>query len=72
MSVVWPDPDLHNYSICRWGEDGYVRLSREDPDNCGTNNTPMDGTACTGGPGSQEQTVSCENFGDFTKSNTIG
>jgi len=40
-----------------WGEDGYVRLSREDPDNCGSNNTPMDGTACTGGPGSQGQTV---------------
>ena len=32
----------------------------------------MDGTACTGGPGSQEQTVSCENFGDLTKLNTIG
>ena len=71
MSVVWPDPDLHIYSICRWGEDGYVRLSREDPDNCGTNNTPMDGTACTGGPGSQEQTVSCENIWRLEKI-TIG
>ena len=35
----------------RWGEDGYVRLSREDPSDCGVNNTPMDGTACEGGPG---------------------
>ena len=45
------------YFYFSWGEDGYVRLSRENPDGCGTNNTPMDGTACVGGPGSQGQKV---------------
>merc|ERR1719418_397810 len=38
-----------------WGEDGYIRLKRTA--ECGMNSTPMDGTACVGGPGSEQQTV---------------
>jgi len=41
----------------RWGEDGYIRLKRESELMCGTNSTPMDGTACVGGPGNDEQHV---------------
>lgn len=41
----------------RWGEDGYIRLQRESSMECGTNSTPMDGTACVGGPGNDEQHV---------------
>ncbi|MFN9900028.1 MAG: C1 family peptidase [bacterium] len=32
-----------------WGEDGYIKLQRSS--SCGVNSTPMDGTACVGGPG---------------------
>jgi hypothetical protein len=49
----------------RWGEDGYVRISREDPSGCGVNNTPMDGTACEGGPGSDSQKVKWSDFLNF-------
>ena len=38
-----------------WGEDGFIRLKRTS--ECGVNSTPMDGTACVGGPGSDQQTV---------------
>jgi len=38
-----------------WGEDGYIKLQRTS--QCGTNSTPMDGTACVGGPGNDAQTV---------------
>merc|ERR1711931_242510 len=41
----------------RWGEDGYIRLARDAEAQCGTDSTPMDGTACSGGPGSDEQHV---------------
>lgn len=41
----------------RWGEDGYIRLKRQATAECGTNSTPMDGTACVGGPGNDEQHV---------------
>jgi len=41
----------------RWGEDGYIRLKRDSAAQCGTDSTPMDGTACSGGPGSDEQHV---------------
>ena len=41
----------------RWGEDGYIRLRRDATAQCGTDSTPMDGTACSGGPGSDEQHV---------------
>lgn len=41
----------------RWGEDGYIKLKRQSAQECGTNSTPMDGTACVGGPGNDEQTV---------------
>jgi cathepsin L len=42
--------------ICRnswspsWGELGYIRILRSDADeeNCGTDVTPQDGTACEG------------------------
>merc|ERR1712042_268681 len=40
-----------------WGEDGYIRLKRESSMECGTDSTPMDGTACVGGPGNDEQHV---------------
>ena len=32
--------------VHRWGEDGYVKLSREDPERCAENSAPSDGTAC--------------------------
>jgi len=38
-----------------WGEDGYIKMLRTP--KCGTNTTPMDGTACVGGPGNDAQTV---------------
>merc|ERR1711887_471965 len=38
-----------------WGEDGYIKLQRTS--QCGLNSTPMDGTACVGGPGNDQQTV---------------
>merc|ERR1712083_74517 len=40
-----------------WGEDGYIRLKRESTAVCGVNSSPMDGTACVGGPGNDQQTV---------------
>jgi len=38
-----------------WGEGGYIKLLRTS--KCGVNSTPMDGTACVGGPGNDKQTV---------------
>jgi len=38
-----------------WGEDGYIKLLRTS--ECGVNSTPMDGTACVGGPGTDQQRV---------------
>eukprot|EP00092_Neocalanus_flemingeri_P032974 GFUD01035858.1.p1 GENE.GFUD01035858.1~~GFUD01035858.1.p1 ORF type:complete len:375 (+),score=110.48 GFUD01035858.1:27-1127(+) len=38
-----------------WGEDGYIKLLRTPL--CGVNSTPMDGTACVGGPGNDQQKV---------------
>lgn len=40
-----------------WGEGGYIKLKRTAEMQCGTNSTPMDGTACAGGPGNDEQHV---------------
>jgi len=40
-----------------WGEGGYIRLARDASAQCGTDSTPMDGTACVGGPGNDEQHV---------------
>merc|ERR1712215_316607 len=40
-----------------WGEDGYIRLQRQSTAQCGTDSSPMDGTACVGGPGNDEQHV---------------
>jgi len=40
-----------------WGEDGYIRLQRQATAQCGTDSSPMDGTACVGGPGNDEQHV---------------
>ena len=40
-----------------WGEDGYIRLRRDAEAQCGTDSSPMDGTACADGPGSDEQHV---------------
>merc|ERR1711973_909996 len=38
-----------------WGEEGYIKLLRTS--ECGVNSTPMDGTACVNGPGTDMQTV---------------
>jgi len=40
-----------------WGEGGYIKLQRQAEAQCGVNSTPMDGTACVGGPGTDEQYV---------------
>jgi len=40
-----------------WGESGYIRLKRTADMECGTDSTPLDGTACVGGPGSDSQHV---------------
>merc|ERR1712130_436665 len=37
--------------------DGYIRLRRDAEAQCGTDSSPMDGTACADGPGSDEQHV---------------
>jgi len=38
-----------------WGENGFIKMKRTA--ECGVNSTPMDGTACVGGPGNDQQTV---------------
>jgi len=40
-----------------WGEAGYIRLQRQTEAQCGVDSTPLDGTACVGGMGSDEQYV---------------
>jgi len=57
------DPQHGDYWLVRnswgalWGEHGYIRLQREAELTCGTDSTPMDGTACVDGPGTGEQHV---------------
>merc|ERR1712112_32823 len=48
---------VRNSGGSRWGEDGYIRLQRQSTAQCGTDSSPMDGTACVGGPGNDEQHV---------------
>ncbi len=40
-----------------WGEDGYIRISRED--GTATDTTPQDGTGCDGGPSEVEVRGTC-------------
>jgi len=40
----------------RWGENGYIRLARESEPQCGTDSTPLMGTACEN-DGNDELTV---------------
>merc|ERR1712002_721677 len=40
-----------------WGEDGYIRLKRDQKARCGVNSSPLNGSACVGGPGSDQQIV---------------
>merc|ERR1719367_2456392 len=56
------DPEHGDYWLVRnswgnWGEQGYIRLQRETETVCGLDSTPMSGTACVGGPGSESQEV---------------
>jgi len=50
------DTQLGDYWIVRnswspqWGEEGYIRLKRESPVQCGIDTTPGDGDGCTNGP----------------------
>jgi len=34
----------------QWGEEGYIRIKRENPFGCGTDITPSDGDGCSNGP----------------------
>jgi len=34
----------------QWGEEGYIRLHRQNPVTCGTDLNPSDGDGCSGGP----------------------
>jgi len=40
-----------------WGEDGYIRLAKKEHAECGTDSSPLMGTGCEGGPGSDAQHV---------------
>ena len=60
VQVVGFGPDywiVRNSWGVDWGEEGYIRLKRQDEVQCGLNTFPLGGTACEGGPGSSEQKV---------------
>merc|ERR1712179_428866 len=40
-----------------WGEDGYIRLAKTPEAECGTDSSPLSGTGCAGGPGSDVEHV---------------
>jgi len=53
------DPKNGDYWLVRnswgpkYGENGYIRLSRSAKAACGVDKTPLDGTGCAGGPSTQ-------------------
>merc|ERR1712215_123574 len=59
MPSCWLDMDLREVrnTGSSGGEQGYIRLQRDDEAQCGTDSSPMDGTACEGGPGNDVQHV---------------
>merc|ERR1712136_156105 len=42
-----------------WGENGFIRLKRESEAVCGTDSTPMMGTACEGDGNAYRKFVAC-------------
>merc|ERR1711893_567190 len=56
------DPQEGDYWLVKnswddsWGEDGFIRLKRESTTVCGTDSTPLQGSACIG-DGQETQTV---------------
>merc|ERR1711970_1617928 len=40
-----------------WGENGYIRLAKQSEPSCGVDSSPLMGTGCEGGPGSDVQQV---------------
>jgi len=43
----------------KYGEQGYIRISRNSTPQCGTDKTPLDGTGCVGGPATQTVCGTC-------------
>eukprot|EP00388_Colpodella_angusta_P026791 GDKK01007052.1.p1 GENE.GDKK01007052.1~~GDKK01007052.1.p1 ORF type:complete len:205 (-),score=35.36 GDKK01007052.1:172-786(-) len=50
---------IRNSWSASYGEDGYIRLLRENTTVCGTDSSPSDGTGCNGGPASVKACGMC-------------